>query len=284
MVLQDQLQNREQRIEQLEAELAAIDKDAPNKVKERETEISWLRELLSVKIDDLEDIINALSKPDFDRDNVRDATIRLRANLQMEQQIRERAAAGGLASSFPSISSLSSYAQSPRALPMAAAAAWGNWRKARDTSIGALSDLATNLGSQTPSRNTSGNPASFLSGMITPPATSQKTPSTTETPIPAPPSMRPLAAAAQARKAGGSEARPLRAFNSQPRALSSRQAEKRPDSIPPPSALKIEPPRTPTQAKNQLSLDLTADVDDDASPLDGKDTATRFGDASPLAQ
>ncbi|KLJ09993.1 hypothetical protein EMPG_14594, partial [Blastomyces silverae] len=46
MVLQDQLQQREGRIEELELDLAAIDKDAPAKVKERETEINWLRELL----------------------------------------------------------------------------------------------------------------------------------------------------------------------------------------------------------------------------------------------
>jgi chromosome segregation ATPase len=275
MVLQDQLQNREQRIEQLEAELTAVDKDAPAKVKERDTEIGWLRELLGVRVDDLEDLTNALSKPDFDRDTVRDAAIRLRANLQMERQLRDRAAAGS-SNSFPSISSLSSYAQSPRAIPMAAAAAWGNWRKARDTSFGALSELATNLSSQTPSKSTMGSPASFLSGMITPPATNQKAPTPNDTPFQAPPSMRPLAAAAQIRKSSGPEARPLRAYSSQPRALSSRQADKRPASSQSassslPSQLNIEPPRTPTQAKHQPSLDLTEDVDDDASPLDGKE-------------
>ena len=33
VVLQDQLQNREQTIEKLEAELAAVDKDMPNKLR-----------------------------------------------------------------------------------------------------------------------------------------------------------------------------------------------------------------------------------------------------------
>ncbi|EXJ58523.1 hypothetical protein A1O7_05949 [Cladophialophora yegresii CBS 114405] len=283
MVLQDQLQNREQQIEQLEAQLAAADKDAPAKLKERETEISWLRELLSVRVDDLDEITSALSKPDFDRDSVRDATIRLRANLQMEQQLRERAPGGGMTSSFPSISSLSSYAQSPRALPLAAAAAWGNWRKARDTSIGALSDLATNLGNQTPSKSTVGSPASFLSGMITPPATSQKTPTSSDTPLQAPPTMRPLAAAAaQARKGGGPEARPLKAYNPQPRALSSRQAEKRPERSP--SLSKPELPQTPTQVKNQPSFDLTADVDEDASPLEEDTQYDLLEAAEPLPQ
>ncbi|KIW67041.1 hypothetical protein PV04_06318 [Phialophora macrospora] len=282
MVLQDQLQNREQKIEQLEAELAAVDKDAPAKLKERDTEISWLRELLGVRADDLDEITTALSKPDFDRDTVRDAAIRLRANLQMEQQLKERATGGGgLTSSFPSISSLSSYAQSPRALPMAAAAAWGNWRRARDTSIGALSDLATNIGNQTPSKSTVGSPASFLSGMITPPATSQKTPTSSDPPLQAPPTMRPLAAAAaQARKSSGPEARPLRAYNSQPRALSSRQAEKRPESSASPRD--VETPQTPTQVKNQPSFDLTEDVDDDASPL--HEDAGRLEEAEPITE
>ncbi|OAL33424.1 hypothetical protein AYO20_07280 [Fonsecaea nubica] len=288
MVLQDQLQNREQKIEQLETELAAVDKDAPNKLKERDTEISWLRELLSVRIDDLEDIINTVSKADFDREAVRDAAIRLKANLQMEQQLKERAGAGGLTSSFPSISSLSSYAQSPRALPLAAAAAWGNWRRARETSIGAISELATNLGSQTPSKSAVGSPASFLSGIITPPGTSQKTPN--ETPILLPPSMRsPAAGPVQARKGSGPEARPLRAYSSQPRALSSKQADKRPESLQlqsdssPPSQLKIDVPRTPVQTKHEADLDLTEDLDDDASPLEGKNTQ-HLGEDEPLTE
>ncbi|EDN03962.1 predicted protein [Histoplasma mississippiense (nom. inval.)] len=95
MVLQDQLQQREGRIEELEQELAAIDKYAPAKVKERETEINWLRELLGVRLDDLQDIINTLSQPSFNQQAVRDAAIRLKANMQMEQQEKERAMSGG---------------------------------------------------------------------------------------------------------------------------------------------------------------------------------------------
>ena len=270
MVLQDQLQNREQRIEKLEAELAAIDKDAPNKVKDRETEISWLRELLGVRMDDLEDIVNTLSQTDFDRESVKDASIRLRANLQMEQQLRERAAAGGLMYSLPSLSSIT---QSPRALPMAAAAAWGNWRKARDTSFGALSDLATNLSSQTPSKSAVGSPVSFLSGIMTPPSTSTRTPIQTDSSNP-PPTMRPLAAAAAARKgsASTSEARPLRAYNSQPRSLASRAQDKRPESAQ--NHAHPEPPSTPimtvSDGRDSLGGDLTDDLDDDASPLENK--------------
>lgn len=268
MVLQDQLQNREQTIEKLQAELAAIDREAPARIKDRETEIGWLRELLSVRIDDIEDIINTLNKPDFDREAAKDAAIRLKANLQMEQQLKERAASGTTVQ-LPSIVSLQSLTQSPRALPMAAVAALGNWRKARDSSFGALSDLASNLG-QTPTRSASGSPASFLSGMMTPPSTAAKTP-TPSNPIMSPPSMRPLANAA---RKSSTEARPLRAYTSQPRTLSSRQQDKRPAS-----QLQMQPtiPSTPplmglTSYDGDVDVkSLIGDIDSDASPLDGKE-------------
>ena len=166
MVLQEQLQEREGRIEELEQELSNIDKDAPAKAKDQDIEITWLRELLGVRIGDLEDLINTLSQPSFDRAAVKDATIRLKANLQMEQQEKERALASG--KTFPSLSSLSNLATSPRALPLAAAAAWGNWRKARDTSFGSLSTIASGSADQTPSRSSPSQ--SFLSGLMTPPS------------------------------------------------------------------------------------------------------------------
>jgi hypothetical protein len=215
MVLQDQLQYREQNIESLEAELGKVDKDAPRKLKDRDTEISWLRELLGVRIDDLEAIIHAVSEEDYDREAVKDAAIRLKANLQMEQQERERAASGG-SGVFQSMSSLSSLTQTPRALPMAAAAAWGNWRKARDLSFGNPSEPA-DTNSQTPSRS---SPQSFLSGLLTPPSVSQRQAS----PAPsAPPAMMSLNG-----RMTSSKARPLRAYNGQARSMSARQTEKRP--------------------------------------------------------
>ncbi len=167
IVLQEQLQEREGRIEELEQELSNVDKDAPAKIKDQDVEITWLRELLGVRIGDLEDLINTLSQPSYNRAAVKDATIRLKANLQMEQQEKERALAGG--KTFPSLSSLSNLASSPRALPLAAAAAWGNWRKARDTSFGNLSAIASGSADQTPSRSSPSQ--GFLSGLITPPRT-----------------------------------------------------------------------------------------------------------------
>jgi len=169
LVLQEQLQERESRIEQLESELSAVDTAAPGKVKDAEVEITWLRELLGVRIDDLEDIIAILSRPAYDREAVKDAAIRLKANLQMEQQEKERALAGG--PNFPSLASMSNLAASPKALPLAAAAAWGNWRKGRE-GFGSLSAVANGSVQQTPSKS---SPQSFFAGLMTPPSTSMRT-------------------------------------------------------------------------------------------------------------
>lgn len=176
MVLQEQLQEREGRIEQLELEQSKIDKDAPAKLKDQEIEITWLRELLSVRVDELEDIITTVSQPSYDRDAVKDAAIRLKANLQMEQQEKERALTEG--QTFPSLTSISTLTSSPRALPLAAAAAWGNWRRVRDTSFGSLSGIASGSPGQTPSRS-SPSAQGFLSGLLTPPSTNiRQTPQT----------------------------------------------------------------------------------------------------------
>ena len=164
LVLQEQLHERESQIEKLEQELGEVDREAPNKLKDRGVEISWLRELLGVRLDDLQDIITTLSSPSYDRDAVRDAAIRLKANLQMEQQEKERAMSGG--QRLPSLTSITA---SPRSLPMAAAAAWGNWRKGQ-SSFNSLAELAApnRSASQTPSKS---SPQSFLSGLLTPPST-----------------------------------------------------------------------------------------------------------------
>ncbi|THC97547.1 hypothetical protein EYZ11_002970 [Aspergillus tanneri] len=185
LVLQDQLQQREARIEELEQEAAAVDTDAPNKLKEKDTEINWLRELLGVRIDDLQDIVNTVSQPSFDHNAVRDAAIRLKANLQMQQQEKERASSG-----------------------QAAAAAWGNWRKARES-------LTAN---NTPSKPSTAS--AFLSGLLTPPSSNTRQAAQTGS-----------APATGARRS--SESRPLQSYNTTPMPLSTRAARMR------------EPPTTP---------------------------------------
>lgn len=162
LVLQEQLQERESHVERLEKELLHFDREAPEKLRNQEMEITWLRELLCVRVDDLEEIITTLSYPSYDREAIRDAAIRIKANLQMEQQGKERA----VNLTFPSLGSISTITSSPRALPLAAAAAWSNWRKANGS------------GHQTPLAR-----GGFLFGLLTPPRTNmQQPPSLKQTP------------------------------------------------------------------------------------------------------
>lgn len=273
IVLQDQLQNREATIESLTSELAAVDKTLPDRLKERDIEVNWLRELLSVRLDDLQDIINTLTKGDaFNTDAARDAAIRLKASLQMEQQLKERHASG-VPGQFPSLSSLSSQiaaaSASPRAtaqaLPMAAAAAWGNWRKARDFSA-SLSDLASSV-TATPSKSSTSLPSSagLLSGLMTPPATSaSQRMSSTPTPSTAPPTTLSIPG-----RRISSDARPLRSLaSSQPRKLSSRSdTGSRPlRKVTPTTMDSIDGPKTPTHAGSSTGdLLRGTSYDEDAS-------------------
>ncbi|KAF2746417.1 hypothetical protein M011DRAFT_468513 [Sporormia fimetaria CBS 119925] len=183
-VLQEQLQERESRIESLEQKLTEVDTEAPAKLKERDTEITWLRELLGVRIDDLNDLIAALAQPTFNRETVRDAAIRIRTNLQMEQQEKERLISGNgnPGQAFPTLATLSNFA-SPKAVQLAAA--FGSWRKGRDSvpstrnSSGTLagSGSSSRSQSQTPSRTSAPPPnaaQSFLSGLMTPPTSNAR--------------------------------------------------------------------------------------------------------------
>ncbi|KAF9696251.1 hypothetical protein EKO04_006131 [Ascochyta lentis] len=170
-VLQEQLQERESRIESLEQKLSEVDTEAPAKLKERDTEITWLRELLGVRVDDINDLINALAQPTFDRENVRDAAIRIRTNLQMEQSEKERLISGGQ-NTFPTLATLSNFA-SPKAVQVAAA--FGNWRKGRQNATSALAGpSASTSRNQTPSRPAAHSAQSFLSGLMTPPTSNMR--------------------------------------------------------------------------------------------------------------
>ncbi|KAF7547763.1 hypothetical protein G7Z17_g7494 [Cylindrodendrum hubeiense] len=174
MVLQEQLQAREQRIEELEHVVSKADPDAPTKITKRDDEISWLRELLAVRHENLQDIITALSGDRYNPDAVKDAAIRLKANLQMEEQERERAMNGGSSINLPNIAQ-SIQAATPRVAQAVGpiAAAWGNWRKGNQSSFsglsGVLSSPATGRNA-TPSRSSPAPQNSLLGGLLTPPA------------------------------------------------------------------------------------------------------------------
>ncbi|KAI9708988.1 MAG: hypothetical protein M1812_007801 [Candelaria pacifica] len=175
LVLQEQLQQRERTIESLEFETSTFDRSLPTKIKERDSEIAWLRELLSVRVADLQDIISTISSEqlDFDPHAVKDAAIRLKAGLEMELQERERASSGA-GQSFPTLASVSAFA-SPKATQLAAA--WGNWRKGKEninnssSSFGNLDEIAasaTSSPSKTAQRQQQGT-QSFFAGLMTPP-------------------------------------------------------------------------------------------------------------------
>lgn len=175
MVLQEQLQAREQRIEELEQVVAESDPDAASKISKRDDEISWLRELLAVRHGDVQDIITALSGDNYNREAVKDAAIRLKANLQMEEQERERAMNGGSAINLPNLAQ-SIQAATPRVAQTIGpiAAAWGNWRKSSQPSFRSISGVLNSpAGSNaTPSKRRGGpSPqSSLLGGLLTPPA------------------------------------------------------------------------------------------------------------------
>lgn len=177
MVLQEQLQEREGRIEDLEQTVAKLDPEAETKISKRDDEIVWLRELLAVRHSDLQDIITALGRNDYDQDRVRDAAIRLKANLQMEQQERERAMNGGSAISLPNIAA-SLRDATPRVAQAVGplAAALGNWRKGgsftNPMSSGATA--AHGVNHTTPSKDSPASQSSFLSGLLTPPASNAR--------------------------------------------------------------------------------------------------------------
>lgn len=193
LVLQEQLQERESRIERLQNEIAKLDTTAPSKLKEKELEVSWLRELLSVRGEDLNELISTLSKPDYDKDAVRDFAIRIRANLQMEQQEKERLINAGSSLTGQALANLTNFA-SPKAVSLAAA--FGNWRKSREnarpTSGGrplapgsarangrpTATARLNHVREQTPSKPSPAPSPSALSGLMTPPATNlRRTPS-----------------------------------------------------------------------------------------------------------
>lgn len=179
MVLQEQLQDREQKIEKLEQSLSSVDLDAPSKISKRDDEITWLRELLGVRNADLQDIVNALQTDGYDKEAVRDAAIRLRANLQMEEQERERALNGGSAVNLPNIAAQFSNirdAASPRIAQGVGsiAAAWGNWKKSGSNSVtGGTPNRGSSLSISSRPDNSTPSRSGLLSGLLTPPASTR---------------------------------------------------------------------------------------------------------------
>ncbi|EME49112.1 hypothetical protein DOTSEDRAFT_67990 [Dothistroma septosporum NZE10] len=185
LVLQEQLQERESEIERLQAHFQT---EGVAKIKERDAEITWLRELLDVRCEELKDLVSTLSKPNFDRAAARDTAIRISTNLQMEQQERDRSSrsAKDQTLSAQALSSLSSFA-TPKL-----ASAFNKWRSSmepkalRDNSAPTLRprpdqrrpDSRSHTPSKAPPR---ASPADYSLGLMTPPASNLR-----NSPVPVP--------------------------------------------------------------------------------------------------
>ncbi|KAF1357008.1 hypothetical protein BDV97DRAFT_343240 [Delphinella strobiligena] len=140
LVLQEQLQERETRIESLQSQMNSLDTTAPAKLKERDTEITWLRELLAVRNEDLSELIRQLEKDGFDREAVRDYAIRISAGIQMEQAEKERLINAGTSKAAQAVAGLANVA-SPGVARLASA--WGSWRKGRTESSSSANQAAS---------------------------------------------------------------------------------------------------------------------------------------------
>ena len=271
MVLQEQLQAREQRIEELEQTVEKLDPDAATKISKRDDEITWLRELLAVRHGDLHDIISALSGPNFDRESVKDAAIRLKANLQMEQQERERAMNGGSALNLPNIAATLKGAATPRVAQAVGplAAVWGNWRKASQPTLNNISNaMSSPSGARTTRRSaTPSKPGaapsqqnSFLSGLMTPPASGVRA-----APQPDQERAQPTAFGNTGRRFTAEQF----ANRARGESMTARQADKMPMPVSTPPQPERGPPTTPPMMRSN-SYDADAQVEDfdDASFFD----------------
>ncbi|KAF4556916.1 LIM domain-containing protein 2 [Elsinoe fawcettii] len=125
LVLQEQLQDRESQIEQLTSTLNTTQSTLPAKLKEKDIEINWLRELLAVRADDLKELISTLDDANFNRDAARDAAIRIQTQMQIEIQEKERHIKAGDSLPAQALAGLTNFA-SPKAVQLAAA--FGSWR------------------------------------------------------------------------------------------------------------------------------------------------------------
>ncbi|KAI3341026.1 hypothetical protein F4824DRAFT_362158 [Ustulina deusta] len=265
MVLQEQLQAREQRIEEFEQMVADLDPDAATKIAKRDDEITWLRELLAVRHGDLQDIIAALSADKYDREGVKDAAIRLKANLQMEEQERERAMNGGSALNLPNIAATITKAATPRVAQAVGplAAAWGNWRRSNQSSLslsGVKSSPATSRNATPSKSNSVSSQNGHLSGLMTPPASGIR-----NTPQAEPSQPQPTAFGNTGRRYTAEQ------FANRTRgpSVTARPVDKMPlASTPPPRQERKEPHTPPMMQSNSYDDDARMEEFDDASFFD----------------
>lgn len=172
LVLQEQLQERETQIERLEADA----EDGGLTRKQKEDEIAFLRELLAVRNEELNELITTIQKPNFDRARVRDIAIRLRANLQMEQEEKDRFAppSSRAQSVAGQASALLSSLATPKVAQQQLTSAFSKWRANMESSALKNAPRYDVNGRLTPSKGAAPSrpplPTGYQSGLMTPPA------------------------------------------------------------------------------------------------------------------
>jgi len=157
--LQIQLQEREADNDQLKSELTSLKVDK-TKFKEAEGQLNMYRELLDLRVDDLEEIIHTCTLPHLDRGTLQDAATRLKASLKMQLQEKERA----MDITKPD-DKLAAVQLAAAKLPGAASAAWQTFKNR-----GKASSESPSKTTPTPSRPSSAA-SGFLNGILTPPST-----------------------------------------------------------------------------------------------------------------
>ncbi|GAB7361149.1 hypothetical protein MBLNU230_g1183t1 [Neophaeotheca triangularis] len=150
LVLQEQLQERDSRTDRLTSENSKL----TTNLKHRADETIWLRELLAVRNEDLTDLVNALDKPTYDRDAVRDSAIRIRANLQMELQEKEQHTSSSSSPNTGQALSSLTQAAAPKAAQLSSVAGnvFNSWRARMESQALKNAPRSRPLASGTPSR------------------------------------------------------------------------------------------------------------------------------------
>jgi hypothetical protein len=163
-VLQNQLQARESRIEELESELSDA-KTSKSRLREIEGQLNMYRELLDLRIDDLEEIIHTCNLQNLDRGSLKDAATRLKASLEMQLHEKERAM--GVAKPEDKIAVVSlAAAKLPSVASGVASAAWNSWKnRGKNSNEPTPKDTPP---SSTPSRPASAA-SGFINNILTPP-------------------------------------------------------------------------------------------------------------------
>lgn len=176
LVLQDQLRDSDIRNDRLEAETGRL----VEALRDKDSELAWLRDLKSLNDHELTDMLELLSQPhpkDTDIQTLKAMVIRMRTNLQMEEASRTNPPCQSCAPETARLTNVTT----PKLGQFAAAL--GNWQQHHGTSPSESLRSGQDALVQTPSHGAK-KAASYLYGFWTPPGSERAPESKTLEPIP----------------------------------------------------------------------------------------------------